>query len=124
MKFLFCSSHPLESFYACPKFALDDKLDLASEITTAIQAELSHNIGGKQTSVSRTTIGVDIPLFNSIFLGNVDVHTSMKPILAFESDFPEALFPRSSDLHSWDRVFGTYDFSFCVLRAKYFHVSH
>lgn len=56
------------------------------------------------------TIDVDLPVFNSIFLGAVDVAAKNRPILAFENDFPPVLFPRG-ELQRWDRVFARFVFS-------------
>jgi hypothetical protein len=91
-------------FYAKPTFTLSQKHEVAFSIADSIQRELVKNVQGVKHPDLSVTIDVDLPVFNSIFLGTVDVAAKNLPVLAFENDFPLALFPRG-ELQRWDRVF-------------------
>ena len=78
---------------------------LCVKIRVAIGSLLESRVGGLGgMTFFSDIIDVDIPLFNSIFLGTVDVSRDMKPILAFEEHFDPVLFPRDPE-HPWDQAF-------------------
>ena len=93
------------SFYAAPVFTLREKMALCVKIRLAIGSLLDSRIKGLGgITFFSDVIDVDIPLFNSIFVGNVDVSRNMKPVLAFEEHFDPAFFPRDPE-HPWDQAF-------------------